>query len=76
MLAFAGLAGVITEVSAAGRSDMKIAIALLAWAVVLAGAWVIWMASQLYQVLPGVFGAEALAVVFAIGMAPEVRKCG
>jgi len=26
---------------------MKIALSLLAWAAVLAGAWVIWMASQL-----------------------------
>jgi hypothetical protein len=55
---------------------MKIAIALLVWTAVLAGAWVIWMASQLYQVLPGVFGAEGLAVVFAIWMTLEVRKCG
>ena len=28
---------------------MKIALALLMWAAVLAGAWVIWMASQLYR---------------------------
>lgn len=55
---------------------MKIAVALLIWAAVLAGAWVIWMASQLYQVLPGVFGAEGLAVVFAIWMTLEARKCG
>jgi|GEM_PF-6894413 len=55
---------------------MKIALALLAWAAVLAGAWVIWMASQLYQVRHGVFGAEALAVVFAVWMTLEARKCG
>ena len=55
---------------------MKIALSLLAWAAVLAGAWVIWMASQLYQILPGVFGAEGLAVMFAIWMTQEARKCG
>jgi hypothetical protein len=55
---------------------MKIALALLAWAAVLAGGWVIWMASQLFHVLPGVFGAESLAVVFAIWMTQEARKCG
>jgi len=55
---------------------MKIAFALLAWAVVLAGAWVIWMASNLYEVRPGVFGAEGLAVVFAVWMTLEARKCG
>jgi hypothetical protein len=52
---------------------MKIALALLAWAAVPAGAWV---ASQLYQIRPGVFGAEALAVVFAVWMTQEARKCG
>lgn len=55
---------------------MKIALALLIWASVLAGAWVIWMASQLFQVRPGAFGAEALAVVFAVWMTLEARKCG
>jgi hypothetical protein len=55
---------------------MKISLALLTWAAVLAGAWVIWMASQLYEVRPGVFGAEGLAVVFAIWMTLEARKCG
>jgi hypothetical protein len=55
---------------------MKIALALLMWAVVLAGAWVIWMASQLYPVGPGAFGAEGLAVVFAMWMTLEPRKCG
>jgi hypothetical protein len=55
---------------------MKIALVLLAWAAVLAGAWVIWMASQLFQILPGVFGVEALAVVFAVWMTLEARKCG
>jgi len=55
---------------------MKIALSLLAWAAVLTGAWVIWMASQLYQVRPGVFGAEGLAVVLAVWMTLEARKCG
>jgi len=55
---------------------MKITLALLTWAAVLAGAWVIWMASQLCQVRPGAFGAEALAVVFAVWMTLEARKCG
>jgi len=55
---------------------MKIVLALLGWAAVLAGAWVIWMASQLYQVRPGVFGAEGLAVVLAVWMTLEARKCG
>ena len=55
---------------------MKIALALLAWAAVLAGAWVIWMASQLFHVLPRVFGAEGLAVVLAVWMTLEARKCG
>jgi hypothetical protein len=55
---------------------MKIALSLLAWAAVLAGAWVIWIASQLYQVRPGVFGAEGLAVVLAVWMTLEARKCG
>jgi hypothetical protein len=55
---------------------MKIALALLMWAAVLAGAWVIWMASQLYPVGSGVFGAEGLAVVFAMWMTLEARKCG
>jgi hypothetical protein len=55
---------------------MTIALALLAWAVALAGAWVIWMTSQLYEVRPGVFGAEALVIVFAVWMTLEARKCG
>ena len=55
---------------------MKIALVLLTWAAVLAGAWVIWMASQLYQVRHGVFGAEALSVVFAVWITLEARKCG
>ena len=55
---------------------MKIALALLIWAAVLAGAWLIWMSSQLVQILPGVFGAEGLAVVFAVWMTLEARKCG
>ena len=55
---------------------MKIALALLAWAAVLAGAWVIWMASQLYDVRPGVFGTEALVIVFAMWMTLEARRCG
>ena len=55
---------------------MKMALALLAWAAVLAGAWVIWMASQFFQVRPGAFGAEALAVVFAVWMTLEASKCG
>jgi hypothetical protein len=55
---------------------MKIALALLAWAAVLAGAWVIWIASQLFQLRHGVFGAEALAVVFAVWMTLEASKCG
>jgi hypothetical protein len=37
---------------------------------------VIWMASQLFQILPGVFVAEALTVVFAVWMTLEARKCG
>ena len=55
---------------------MKIVLALLAWTAALAGAWVIWMASQLYQVRPGVFGSEGLVVVFAVWMTLEARKCG
>jgi hypothetical protein len=55
---------------------MKIALAVLAWAAVLAGAWVIWMASQLYEVRPGVFGAEALVIMFAVWVTLEARKCG
>lgn len=55
---------------------MKIALALLMWAAVLAGAWVIWMASQLYPVRPGVFGVEGLTIVFAVWMTLEARKCG
>ena len=55
---------------------MKIAFALLTWAAVLAGAWVIWMASQLYEVRPGVFGTEALVILFAVWMTLEARKCG
>ncbi|WP_156433769.1 hypothetical protein [Bradyrhizobium retamae] len=55
---------------------MKIVLAVLAWTAVLAGGWVLWMASQLYQVRPGVFGAEGLAIVFAVWMTLEARKCG
>jgi hypothetical protein len=55
---------------------MKLSLALLTWVAVLAGAWVIWMASQLYEVRPGVFGAEALVIAFAIWMTLEARKCG
>ena len=55
---------------------MKIVLALLAWTAALAGAWVIWMASQLYQVGPGVFGAEGVALVFAVWITLEARKCG
>jgi hypothetical protein len=55
---------------------MKIALALLAWAAVPAGAWVIWMANLLYQVRPGAFVAEALAAVFAVWITLEARKCG
>ena len=55
---------------------MKIALALLAWAAMLAGAWVMWMASQLYKVHPGVFGAEGLAVVFVVWITLEGCKCG
>ena len=75
MLVLAALAGVMKP-AAAGRSDMKIVLALLAWAAVLACAWVIWMASQLYQVGPGVFGAEGMVVVFAVWITLEARKCG
>ena len=53
---------------------MKIALSLLAWAAVLTGAWVIWMASQLFHVLPGVFGAEGLAVLFARWMTLEATQ--
>jgi hypothetical protein len=35
-----------------------------------------WMANQLFQILPCVFGAKALAVVFAVRMTLEARKCG
>ena len=52
---------------------MKIALALLMWAAVLAGAWVIWMASQLYPVRPGVFGVEGLTIVFAVWMTLEAQ---
>jgi hypothetical protein len=55
---------------------MKIAIAPLMWTAALAGTWVIWMASQLYPVRPGVFGTDALAAVFAVWMTLEIRKCG
>jgi hypothetical protein len=55
---------------------MKIALALLAWSAVLAGGWVIWMASQLFPMRPGVVGAEGLAVVLAVWMTLEARKCG
>ena len=55
---------------------MKIVLALLMWTAVLVGGWVIWMVSQLHQVRPGVFVAEAMAVVLAIWMTLEARKCG
>jgi len=55
---------------------MKIALALLGWTAVLVGGWMIWMVSRFFQVLPGVFGAEGLAVVFAVWMTLEARKCG
>jgi hypothetical protein len=55
---------------------MKIALALLTGAAVPAGAWLIWMAGRLYQVRPGAFGAEELAVVFVVWMTLEARKCG
>ena len=55
---------------------MKIAFALVAWAAALAGGWLIWTASQLFQVRPGAFGAEVLAVVLAVWMTLEARKCG
>jgi hypothetical protein len=34
------------------------------------------MASQLYQIRPGAFGAKGLAVVFVVWMTLEARKCG
>ncbi len=37
---------------------MKILLAQMTWTAVLAGAWVIWMASRLYEVRPGLSGAE------------------
>ena len=52
---------------------MNIALARMTWTAVLAGAW---MASQLNEVRPGVPGAEGLAVVFAVWMTLEARKCG
>jgi hypothetical protein len=55
---------------------MRIAVVLLIWAAVPAGAWVIWMVGQLYQIRPGAFGAEALAGVFAVWMTLEASKCG
>jgi hypothetical protein len=55
---------------------MKIALAVLAWVAALAGGYVIWMASQLYQIMPGVFGAEGLAILFAVWITLEARKCG
>lgn len=55
---------------------MKVALVLLMWAAVAAGAWVIWMASHLYHVRAGVFGTEGLAVALAIWMTLEARKCG
>ena len=55
---------------------MKIALAMLMWAAVLVGGWMIWMVSQLHHVGPGVFGAEGLAIVFAVWMTLEARKCG
>ncbi|WKA30724.1 hypothetical protein [Bradyrhizobium roseum] len=44
---------------------MKTAAALLMRTAVLAGACVIWTASRLELVRTGVFGAEALAALFA-----------
>ncbi|MCA6117870.1 hypothetical protein J6524_23765 [Bradyrhizobium sp. WSM 1738] len=55
---------------------MKIVLALLMWVAVLVGGWMIWMASQLYHIRPGVFGAVGLAIVFAIWVTLEARKCG
>jgi hypothetical protein len=55
---------------------MKIILATLAWAVALAGGWVIWVTSQLYHLRPGVFGAEGLVVMFALWLTWETRKCG
>ena len=55
---------------------MMIVFAVLSWAATLAGASMIWMASQLHHIRPGVFGAEGLTIVFAIWMTLEARKCG
>jgi len=55
---------------------MMIILAALVWVVALAGGWVIWTASQIYHVRPGVLGAEGLAVVFALWLTWETRKCG
>ena len=55
---------------------MKIVLALLAWAAALAGGWLVWAASQIFQIRPGVLGAEGLLVVFAVWMTLEARKCG
>lgn len=55
---------------------MVAVLAALAWAVAFAGGWVIWTASQIYHVRPGVLGAEGLAVVFALWLTLEARKCG
>jgi hypothetical protein len=52
---------------------MKIALALLTWLAVFVG---VWMVGQIHHVRPGVFGAEAMAVVLAIWMTLEARKCG
>jgi hypothetical protein len=55
---------------------MMIVFAVLSWAAALAGGSMIWMASQLNHVRPGVFGAEGLTIAFAIWMTLEARKCG
>jgi hypothetical protein len=55
---------------------MRIALALLTWLAVVVGGWMIWMVGQLYHVRPGLFGAEGLAVVLAIWMTLEARRCG
>ena len=55
---------------------MKIALAVLVWLAVFFSGWTIWMASQLNHIRPGVFGAEGLAIVFAVWMTLEARKCG
>lgn len=55
---------------------MKIALAASIWAAVLAGGSSIWMVSQLYQVRPGMFGVEGMAIALAIWMTLEACRCG